>query len=166
MTKTNKKLFNDVKLMIDTFLNESYKNVLKSEEQNEEQNGGEYNTKRLLTKVAKEEKAAFSKSGKRKTLPPVSRSKSVSLSRFGYKLSRSRSARRRALKRAARSRGTLLVLKRVNLIGNYSKSNPKNYEKLRDDVEYLKDEYAKSKIKKAGSKRKTSKKTTRKTSKK
>ena len=70
------------------------------------------------------------------------------MSRFGYKLSKTKYSRKKALKKAARSRGTLTVLKRVNLIGNYSKSNPINYEKLRSDVEFLKNEYAKEKIKK------------------
>ena len=82
----------------------------------------------------------------RRILPPISKSRSDSLSKYGYKLSKSPLARKRALKRAARSRGTLAVLKRVNLIGNYSKSIPTNHEKLRADVEYLKDEYAKEKL--------------------
>ena len=83
----------------------------------------------------------------RKVLPPISVLRQDSLKRYGYKLSKSPLARRRALKKAARSRGTLQVLKRVNLIGNYSKSVPDNYQKLRSDVEYLKNQYAKEKLK-------------------
>lgn len=83
----------------------------------------------------------------RRVLPPISVLKQDSLKKYGYKLSKSTLARRRALKKAARSRGTLQVLKRVNLIGNYSKSVPDNYQKLRSDVEYLKNQYAKEKLK-------------------
>jgi len=81
-------------------------------------------------------------------LPPILKSEEDSLTKYGYRLSKSPLARRRALKKAARSRGTLTVLKRVNLIGNYSKSVPTNYDKLRSDVEYLKDVYAKEKLEK------------------
>ena len=84
-----------------------------------------------------------------KVLPEISKSEEDSLSKHGYKLSKSPISRRKALKRAARSRGTLAVLKRVNLIRNYSKSVPKNYDKLSSDVEYLKNQYAKEKIKKS-----------------
>ena len=115
----------ELKEVINSYLKESLRKTL----EDLEQEGG---------------KSSVPKS--RRILPPISKSRSDSLSKYGYKLSKSPLARKRALKRAARSRGTLAVLKRVNLIGNYSKSVPTNYEKLRADVEYLKDEYAKEKL--------------------
>jgi hypothetical protein len=69
----------------------------------------------------------------------------VSLSRQGYHLSQSAPERHKALKRASKKYSTLGVLKRVNLIGNYSKANKSNYKKLRDDVEFMKRQYAKEK---------------------
>jgi len=90
--------------------------------------------------------------GNKNILPKISKNDADSLKKHGYKLSRSQTSRRIALKKAAKSRGTLSVLKRVNLIRNYSKSVPINYEKLSSDVEYLKKQYAKEKIKKLHSK--------------
>jgi len=81
-------------------------------------------------------------------LPKIDTSKKASLSKYGYKLSKSSLSRKRALKRAARSKGTLRVMRRVNLIRNYSKSVPKNYDKLSADVDFLKNEYAKYKLNK------------------
>ena len=74
--------------------------------------------------------------------------KNISLSSFGYKLSKSNKARKSSLKRSSNKYGTLKVLQRVNLIRNYSKSVPKNYDKLSADVEFLKNVYAKYKLKK------------------
>jgi hypothetical protein len=122
---TEVQIINELKDILDTYLKESLRRTL---EENDQLGG----------------KSSVPKS--RRILPPISTSKSDSLSKYGYKLSKSPLARKRALKRAARSRGTLAVLKRVNLIGNYSKSVPDNYNKLRADVEYLKDEYAKEKL--------------------
>jgi hypothetical protein len=122
---TEVQIINELKDILDTYLKESLRRTL---EKNDQLGG----------------KSSVPKS--RRILPPISTSKSDSLSKYGYKLSKSPLARKRALKRAARSRGTLAVLKRVNLIGNYSKSVPDNYNKLRADVEYLKDEYAKEKL--------------------
>ena len=154
-----KKLLHDVKLEIDQYLRESFQNVLndlnngslkiiRNKSIDEDlllQNGG---SKTSRSKTSRS-KTSRSKTNRYKNiLPPISKSKSDSLSKYGYRLSKSPLARRRALKKAARSRGTLSVLKRVNLIGNYSKSVPVNYDKLRADVEFLKDEYAKEKIEK------------------
>jgi hypothetical protein len=151
-----KKLLHDVKLEIDQYLKESFQAVLndlnngtlkmihtKSDNENLLlQNGGS------KTNRSKTNRSKSNRSKSKNFLPPISKSKSDSLSKYGYRLSKSPLARRRALKKAARSRGTLSVLKRVNLIGNYSKSVPVNYDKLRADVEFLKDEYAKEKIEK------------------
>ena len=112
-------LINNVKDTIEHYLKESYNKILL------EQDGG-----------------------KKKLLPKLSKSEEDSLSKYGYKLSKSPNKRKRALKKAARSRGTLSVLRRVNLISNYSKSVPINYDKLREDVEYLKNIYAVEKINK------------------
>jgi hypothetical protein len=164
-----KKLLHDVKLEIDQYLKESFQTVLndlnngslkiiRNKYDNEDllQNGGSKtnrsNTYRSKTNRSKSKtnrsKSKTNRSKSKNILPPISKSKEDSLSKYGYKLSKSPLARRRALKKAARSRGTLTVLKRVNLIGNYSKSVPVNYDKLRADVEFLKDEYAKEKIEK------------------
>jgi hypothetical protein len=126
-------IISEMNIMIDHYLEASYKKYI-------DQDGGA--------------KIPVSK----KTLPTPSKAPSDSLSRFGYKLSRSQRTRRHALKRAAKSRGTLSVLKRVNLIGNLSKSKPCIYETLREDVEYLKNMYAKQKIKRMMRKAKGSKK--------
>jgi hypothetical protein len=72
--------------------------------------------------------------------------KNISLSSFGYKLSKSDKSRKTSLKKASKKYGKLNVLRRVNLIRNYSKSIPKNYEKLSNDVSYLKKEYSKDKL--------------------
>jgi len=137
---TEEKLISSIKNMVDAYLHNSYKKYLKDHET--EMIGGK--SKKILPLLSKEE----------------------SLSKFGYKLSKSVSARKRALKRAIKERGTLPVLRRVNLIGNYSKSVPKNYEKLRDDVEYLKNQYANEKLKKTKILQRQLKKTSKKTSKK
>ena len=81
-------------------------------------------------------------------LPPIDKSENASLKKYGYKLSKTTLSRKRALKRAARSTGTLRVLKRINLIANYSKSHKDNYDKLRADVDFLKNVYAKEKLQK------------------
>ena len=157
MTDTfdEKKLLEDIKLQIDQYLKESYQSVL------EDLNNGNLKminyslpnkdiNSQQLGRVSKSRSKTRSKtrSKSKNILPPISKSKEDSLSKYGYRLSKSPLARKRALKKAARSRGTLTVLKRVNLIGNYSKSIPINYDKLRADVEYLKDEYAKEKLEK------------------
>jgi hypothetical protein len=69
----------------------------------------------------------------------------MSLGKYGYSLSRNVSDRRKSLKKASKKIGTLNVLRRTNLIRNYSKSVKNNYKKLSDDVEYLKREYSKEK---------------------
>ena len=153
-----KKLLHDVKLEIDRYLRESFQTVLndlnngslkiirnKFIDEDLLQNGG---SKTSRSKTSRSKTNRFETNRSKNILPPISKSKSDSLSKYGYRLSKSPLARRRALKKAARSRGTLSVLKRVNLIGNYSKSVPVNYDKLRADVEFLKDEYAKEKIEK------------------
>ena len=108
-----------------------------------------------------------------KTLPPLD--KNLSLSRFGYKLDKPEKTRRSSLKKASKKYSTISVLKRVNLIRNYSKSIPENYDKLSNDVDYMKKQYANEKktskksskkISKKLSKKKLSKKTSKKSSKK
>jgi len=127
----NNQIFNELKNLINSYLKENL--AKRMSELAPEQVGGD---------ILIGGKVPLSK----RTLPPISKLKSDSLSKYGYKLSKSPNSRHRALKKAARSRGTLAVLKRINLIGNYSKSVPSNYDKLRLDVEYLKDEYAKEKL--------------------
>ena len=69
----------------------------------------------------------------------------IHLSKFGYSLKEKKQERQKSLKKASKKHGTLKVLKRTNLIANYSQWNEENYKKLRQDVEFLKDEYAKEK---------------------
>lgn len=78
-------------------------------------------------------------------LPPLS--DNVHLSNFGYSLHNTKQNRQNSLKKASKKHGTLKVLKRTNLIANYSQWNKENYKKLRQDVEFLKKTYAKEKIK-------------------
>lgn len=77
-----------------------------------------------------------------KTLPKLS--DDIHLSKFGYSLKNKASSRRASLKRASRKIGTLPILKRTNLIANYT-AVPENKAKLRADVEYLKRQYSKEK---------------------
>ncbi len=79
----------------------------------------------------------------RKLLPKLGND--LHLSNFGYSLAGSKRQRQQSLKKASKKAGTLKVLKRTNLIRNYSKSNKDNYDKLSQDVEYLKTAYLKEK---------------------
>ena len=97
-----------------------------------------------------------------KTLPPLG--DEIHLSKYGYSLKDSKMSRQKSLKKASKKHGTLKVLKRTNLIANYT-AVPENKEKLREDVEFLKEEYAQEK-EMGRSKTKKSKKTTKKSSKK
>ena len=97
-------------------------------------------------KVAKRSKkwASRGKSkASRKTLPPLDTE--IKLSDYGYSLQKRPKERKSSLKRASKKNNTLAVLRRVNLIRNYSKSVPENYNKLSQDVEFLKKEYKKEK---------------------
>ncbi len=89
-----------------------------------------------------------------KTLPRLS--EDVHLSKYGYSLKKKASSRRASLKRASRDIGTLPVLKRTNLIANYT-AVPENKAKLRADVEYLKRQYSKEKKSKVSKSRKSRK---------
>jgi len=62
----------------------------------------------------------------------------VHLRTYGYSLDKSSEQRKKALKRASKEMGTLPVLRRVNLIANFSKSELSNEKKLREDVEFMK----------------------------
>lgn len=72
-----------------------------------------------------------------KTLPPISKKPSDSLSQYGYKLSKPASDRHNALDAAAKDKGVVAVTKRLNLIRNYTAPSP-NKNKLSKDVEYMK----------------------------
>lgn len=110
-----------------------------------------YRTKRSSKKVAaKCIKDRGEKGHGPNTLPKLD--KNISLSSFEYNLSKNDKSRKTSLKKASNKYGTLQVLRRVNLIRNYSKSIPKNYKKLSNDVDYLKKEYSKEKNKKSSKK--------------
>lgn len=95
------------------------------------------------------------------TLPPLG--DEIHLSKYGYSLKNSKMSRQKSLKKASKKHGTLKVLKRTNLIANYT-AVPENKAKLRSDVEFLKEEYAhemgrtkSKKVTKKGTKKSTKK---------
>jgi hypothetical protein len=68
------------------------------------------------------------------------------LSDYGYSLQKTDKERKASLKRASQGEKSVLpVLRKTNLIRNYTKSVPENYLKLSKDVEFLKKEYKKEK---------------------
>ncbi len=69
----------------------------------------------------------------------------ISLRKYGYSTKKSENQRHRSLKRASKETGTLPVLRRLNLIANFNKWNPEVEHEMREDVEYLKNEYIKEK---------------------
>lgn len=79
-----------------------------------------------------------------KTLPVLR--EEVSLSRHGYSAKATKERRHTALRKAARTHGTLKVLRRLNLIRNYSSWNKENYDKMSEDVKYLSEYYEKEKV--------------------
>ena len=70
----------------------------------------------------------------------------VHLTKYGYSIRQSETNRRAALREASRKNGTLLVLQRLNLLRNYQPV-PENKEIFTDDVEFMKEMYAKEKAK-------------------
>ena len=76
-------------------------------------------------------------------LPPLKND--IHLSNYGYHLKEPVASRKKSLLKASKKVGLLPVLRRVNLIRNYTASVPKNYKKLSKDVDFLKREYKKSK---------------------
>ena len=84
-------------------------------------------------------------------------SNDIHLKSYGYSLEKPMYQRRESLKKASKDIGTLTVLKRTNLIRNYSKSKKENYKKLSKDVKFLKKEYSKQKSKEIKKKSKKSK---------
>jgi len=80
----------------------------------------------------------------KKILPPPG--DEFHLSDYGYTLHKTDKERKASLRKASKGeKSALPVLKRVNLIRNYTKSVPENYLKLSKDVEFLKQEYKKEK---------------------
>ena len=88
----------------------------------------------------------------KKILPPPG--DEFHLSDYGYTLHKTDKERKASLRKASKGeKSALPVLKRVNLIRNYTKSVPENYLKLSKDVEFLKQEYKKEKKEKVKSKK-------------
>lgn len=87
----------------------------------------------------------YSSSGKLKVLPPIDR-ESPHLSDYGYTLAKPEKDRKVSLKRASSKEGTLQVLRRLNLIRNYT-AVLANKKKMNKDMEFMKDLYSKSKSK-------------------
>jgi hypothetical protein len=65
----------------------------------------------------------------------------ISLRQYNYSLKNKDVDRQKALIRASKKETTLLVLKHLVLISNYSKSEKSNYEKYRNDIAFLKKLY-------------------------
>lgn len=101
---------------------------------------------------------------KRKLLPELN--KKVSLKKHGYRVKKSASSRQQSLRKASRAYGTLPVLRRINLIRNYSKKYKDKYKIMSNDVEYMKHQYADEKKKNKVNTKKTRKTKTKKTTKK
>lgn len=74
-----------------------------------------------------------------KTLPQIG--DEISLRQYGYSLKNDNVDRHKALIRASKKETTLLVLKHLVLIANYSKSEKINYEKYRNDITFVKKLY-------------------------
>jgi len=84
------------------------------------------------------------KSKKSKTLPAID-NEDIHLSDYGYSLDKNQKDRKKYLDQASKKEGTLKILRRLNLIRNYT-SIEKNKNKMTKDVEYLKNKYKKEKL--------------------
>ena len=110
------------------------------------------NFKKKDSKTSKTSKLGRSKSGKLKVLPPIDKY-GPHLSDYGYSLSKPQEARKSSLKRASSKEGTLQVLRRLNLIRNYT-AVESNKKKMSKDMEFMKAQYSKEKTKAKKSKSK------------
>ena len=80
------------------------------------------------------DKGAHGKTPKsRRSLPKLGTD--IELGRYGYKLRLSDETRHKALRQASKDHGSLKVLRRLNLIANYT-AEPDNEKILREDVQY------------------------------
>jgi hypothetical protein len=95
------------------------------------------------TKTKTESKLGRTKTGKLKVLPPINNT-DIHLSDYGYSLDKTQTQRKTSLKRASKKEGTLKVLRRLNLIRNYTAVKT-NKQKMSKDMEFMKDQYKKSK---------------------
>lgn len=73
----------------------------------------------------------------RKILPPVN--KDISLSQYGYKVHSKKATRQQSLRKASKKHGSLKVLRRLNLIRNYTHDKD-NKKIMTQDVEFMKRE--------------------------
>lgn len=88
------------------------------------------------------DKGAKGKTPKNKRILPQP-GKEISLSRFGYKLSKTRLARRRSLARASKTHSARKVLGRIGLLRNLT-AEPGNKNKMSQDVKWMSGYYAKT----------------------
>lgn len=95
------------------------------------------------SKRSKTTKMGRTKSGKLKVLPPID-NQDIHLSDYGYSLDKTQAQRKTSLKRASKKEGTLEVLRRLNLIRNYT-AVESNKKKMSKDMEFMKSQYKKSK---------------------
>lgn len=78
----------------------------------------------------------------RKVLPPID--DKIRLSEYGYRVHSKKATRQQSLRKASKKHGSLKVLRRLNLIRNYT-HDQKNKKTMTQDVEFMKKEYAKTK---------------------
>lgn len=102
------------------------------------------NFKKKTSKKSKSsKKMGRTKTGKLKVLPPID-NQDIHLSEYGYSLDKTQAQRKTSLKRASKKEGTLKVLRRLNLIRNYTAVEA-NKKKMSKDMEFMKTQYKKSK---------------------
>jgi hypothetical protein len=150
MSKSEKELLDEVQKIIEKYLKESYQGVLMNfangiypdiiQNPNPNSNSNPNPNPNPITKP---------KSTK-SNLPfipinPNNPIKNDFLLINGYKLSKSKSTRRKTLKKMTKSVGTFKTLKMLNLTSIYLNHTQENHLKLKSDIEYLKYEYAKEK---------------------
>lgn len=85
------------------------------------------------------------KNNKKDILPLIS--SDISLSKYGYKVAKTFEKRKKSLNKACNAHGTKIILKRLNLIRNYSKSREEIHKRMSKDVMYLVNKYKKEKDK-------------------
>jgi hypothetical protein len=107
-----------------------------------------YTTKKSSKRVSRKVKPTCIKDLGRpghgpKTLPLIGHD--ISLSEYGYSVKESAKKRQTALNKASEKYGTLPILRRINLIRNYSDVIPENYAAMSNDVEYMKNKYTQEK---------------------
>lgn len=104
---------------------------------------GSYVSRAHVSRGCTPDKGAPGKTPKsRRVLPKLG--KEIELGRYGYKVHSAEAARHKALRDASEAHGALKILRRLNLIANYT-AEADNEQVLRDDVKYVSGLYDKEK---------------------